>query len=563
MRKALKYLHVLLCLTLVHAISSIYTAPVYSYQDSSPFTHFIQKINVDKNHYVNVLNIGNDALLARIHLIRNAQESIHIQTFLWSIDETCRYFVYELIEAAKRGVKVKVIIDYNTIPKDPKLYAFLATVHPNIKLRIYNPLSEKIKNSKWTLAASALTGFHSLNQRMHNKLFIVDGQIGITGGRNYENDYYDRGAHRNFRDRDVLIIGRVVADMAESFMEYWEHPLVADSKDMVDVQRIIERKEFPVYKDRANYQLGDRFDEVDRCASDDACVRNKFVGNHYMVKRIEFFADQPGKNEQLGEHKLTRTTYELAKLIQSAKKTVVMQTPYLVVGKKGDKLFKGLIKENPDIEIFVSSNSLAAADHTHAYAFSYKNKKKYIKNFHWQIFELRPKPEQADAIIAPVAKQHRNNDYYVCIHAKSYVIDSKKVWIGSFNLDPRSANLNTEVGVIIYDEKVARAVEKNIRRDMSDANSWTVARRKKPPLRSFVSETLGAVVEAVPVVNIWPFTYSGSYELKEGKKPVSIFRKDFYDHYKYVGPFPGVSGTGKEIEARLMKAFLGPIEGLI
>ena len=143
------------------------------------------------------------------------------------------------------------------------------------------------------------------------------------------------------------------------------------------------------------------------------------------------------------------------------------------------------------------------------------------------------------------------------------MIDNKKVWVGSFNLDPRSVNLNTEVGVIIHDEQVAKAIEDNIRRDMADKNSWTVAKRKKPPLRSFISGTLGAVVEAVPVVNVWPFTYSGSYELKEGKIPVSIFHKDFYNHYNYVGPFPGVEGTGKEIEARLMKAFLGPIEELI
>ena len=98
---------------------------------------------------------------------------------------------------------------------------------------------------------------------------------------------------------------------------------------------------------------------------------------------------------------------------------------------------------------------------------------------------------------------------------------------------------------------------------MSNANSWTVAKRKKRPLRSFISEALGTVVEALPIVNVWPFTYSGSYELKEGKEPVSIFHKDFYNHYKYVGPFPEALGTGKEIEARLMKAFLGPIEPLI
>lgn len=537
--------------------------PAESFQSNSPFAEFIQKTIIDDEHYVNVLNKGDDALLARIHLIRNAQTSIHIQTFVWSIDETCRFFVYELIEAAKKGVQVKLIVDFLTLPKEPKLYAFLAAAHPNIRLKTYNPPSNKIKTSFFAVASNALTDFRGLNQRMHNKLFIIDNEIAITGGRNYENDYYDRGSHRNFRDRDVLIIGPVVRDMTKSFWEYWQHPLTVKTTDMIDVERLIQNKDYPVYEGKETFQLGGLFDEVDRCASDKACTKARVIDHHYIVNKIEFFADQPGKNEQFGNDKISRTTYELAKLIRSAKKSIVMQTPYLVVGKKGNKFFKDLVKKNPDIEILVSSNSLAAADHAHAYAFSYKNKKKYIKNFKWQIFELRPAPKDADEIISPVAKDFRNRDYYVCIHAKSYIIDQEKVWVGSFNLDPRSANLNTEVGVIIHDTRVAKTIEDDIRQDMSNDNSWTVAKRKKRPIRSFISGTLGAVVEALPIINIWPFTYSGSYELKDGKKPISIFSKDFYNSYKYVGPFPGVSGTGKEIEARLMKAFWGPIEPLI
>ena len=240
-----------------------------------------------------------------------------------------------------------------------------------------------------------------------------------------------------------------------------------------------------------------------------------------------------------------------------------MQTPYLIIGKKGNKFFRDLIKKNPQTEILVSSNSLAAADHVYAYAFSYKNKKKYIKNFRWQIFELRPVPGDADQIIAPVARHVRTDDYSICIHAKTYVVDHEKVWVGSFNLDPRSVNLNTEVGVIIYDSQLARDIENDIRRDMSNENSWTIAKRKKRPLRSFISGTIGTMVEAIPIINVWPFTYSGSYELIPGKTPLSIFDVDFHDHYRYIGPFPEVEGTGKEVEARMMKAFLGPMEPLL
>jgi len=537
-------------LLVVSIIFLVASPSVHSFEEDSPFAEFIKQTKLNENHYVNVLELGDEALLSRIHLIRNAKESIQIQTFLWKVDETSRFFIYELIEAAKRGVQVKIIVDFSTIPKDPKIFAFLANSHPNIKLKVYNPLTNKIKSSKLKFAAMALKDFHGVNQRMHNKLFIVDGEIGITGGRNYENDYYDRGSHRNFRDRDVLIIGPVVMDMNASFQEYWNHPLSIKSTDMIDVERLIQRKDFPFYEGKKTFALGGLFKEVELCSLDNDCIRKKFTDKHYMVKKIEFFADQPGKKEKLGEYKVSRTTNELAKLVNSAKKSIIMQTPYLVVGKKGNKFFKDLIIKNPDVEILVSSNSLAAADHTHAYAFSYKNKKKYIKSFHWQIFELKPSPGNEDSIISPIAREIRDKNYYVCIHAKSYVVDQEKVWVGSFNIDPRSANLNTEVGVIIYDERIAKDIAENIRRDMSNANSWVIAKRKKRPLRSFVSGTLGTIVNAVPVIKLWPFTYSGSYELKEGKNPVSIFH-------------PSVRGTGKEIEARLMKAFLGPIEGLI
>ncbi|MFC1698730.1 phospholipase D family protein [Candidatus Omnitrophota bacterium] len=563
MKSLCRQLHWIANFTLLIVALVVYITPGYCYDQSRPFSRFIQETKQKKNHYLNVLNLGDDALLARIHLIRYAQKSINIQTFHWDIDETSRYFIYELIEAAKRGVQVKIIVDCNTLPKAPKLYAFIAAAHPNFRIKVYNPLTEKIRNPKAILAIEALMDFRSVNQRMHNKLFIIDGEIGITGGRNYANDYYDRGKQRNFRDCDLLIIGPVVNQMTNSFLEYWEHPLVVDSRDMLDVRKLIDNKDYPEYKDRDSFQLRNSFDDIDRCALDEECIKSKFIDHHYMVKQIDFFADQPGKIEKLGKDKVSRTTYELSKLIQSAKKSIVMQTPYLVIGRENNKFYKNLRKDNPDIEILVSSNSLAAADHTHAYAFSYKNKKKYIKNFRWQIFELKPSPKDADKMISPVTGDSRSEDYHVCIHAKSYVVDQEKVWVGSFNLDPRSANLNTEVGVIIYDAQVAQVIEQDIRRDMANHNSWTIAKRRNVPIGSFVGEALGTVVDSVPIVKVWPFTYSGSYELREGKEAVSIFHDDFYNHYKYVGPFPGVQGTGKEIEARLLKAFFGPIEPLI
>jgi len=530
---------------------------------ASPFSRSIRDAISNNTHYINLLEFGDDALLARIHLIRNAQRSINLQTFIWELDASGRLLIYELIEAAKRGVEVKVIVDFFSVTKEAEAYAFLSTVSSNMEVKVYNPLVSNIENSQLILTINMTTNFRGVNQRMHNKILVVDDQVGITGGRNHGDEYFDRGVQRNFRDRDVLIIGPVVHAMSASFWDYWQHPLSVNTDEMSDVKSLIDSGEFRVFDTLESFNIGDSFDEIDSCSASNDCIQTRFIDNQYPVERIEFIADQPGKTEEIGELRATQTTVALASMLQSAQTSVIMQTPYLVVGRQGGRFFSDLIKTNPDLEILVSSNSLAAADHVHAYAYSYKNKKRYLKNYHWQIFEFKPTPHDADRIIQPFSADARSDTYYVCIHAKSYVVDGEKVWIGSYNLDPRSANLNTEVGVIIYDERVALAVEEAIRRDMSDANSWAVAKRQERPLRSVFSGLIGTIIQFVPFVNIWPFTYSGSYELSDGMAPVPMSDDNFYDHYRYVGPFPETSGTTKEIEARLIKGFFGVFQGLI
>ncbi len=529
----------------------------------SPFNVLVQKSFNTQQHFINVLDLGDDALLSRIHLIRQAKKAIYIQTFIWKGDESCRFVAYELIQAAKRGVKVKVLVDYIVVPKKPAQIAFMSTVHPNLEIKLYNPFADKIRPSRLTLLKRAGFGFKNLNMRMHNKIFIVDDRMAITGGRNYANDYFDRGESRNFNDLDVLVIGPIVKEMTDSFTEYWFHLLSVSTKDMRDVQQIIEKGTYPKYKGKASFNLGVLFDGIEKCEADYSCIEEKFIKKSYGVNKVDFFADEPGKKERLGKYKVSRSTYELFNLINQAQRSLVMQSPYLVIGKKKSKFFKKLAKEKPDLEVFVSSNSLASADHVHAYAFSFKNKKKYLKKFRWQIFELKPVPEDTDKIISPVARNHRKDDFNVCIHSKTYVIDQEKVMVGSFNLDPRSANLNTEVGLIIYDNNVALAIENSIRRDMANQNSWTIGKRKKVPVTSRFSGIIDDIIRIIPIIDVWPFAYTGSFELKPGKQPVPFYHKDFYDHYKYAGEFPGAKLSKRRIKARLIKSFLGPMQPLI
>ena len=166
-------------------------------------------------------------------------------------------------------------------------------------------------------------------------------------------------------------------------------------------------------------------------------------------------------------------------------------------------------------------------------------------------------------MILPVAAVKRSKKYYACIHAKSYIFDGRIAWIGSFNLDARSENLNTEVGLVIYDKEVAKALKNDILRDMSPRNSWTIGKKKEIPVISNISGSIDDVMEAVPLIHVWPFRYTSGFELKEGKEELPFYHEKFYDHYDSVGPFPQMELTVAEIEARLLKSFFGVFEGLM
>ncbi|MGH8090669.1 MAG: phospholipase D-like domain-containing protein, partial [Rudaea sp.] len=172
-------------------------------------------------HYVNLLDNGADALLLRVHLIRAARKSIDIQTFIFAEDDAGYLVLDELVKAARRGVKVRVIVDQLFSLEDVELLAQLARAHVNFELRVYNPTFHKARTPPLEFAAGIVCCFFRFNQRMHNKLFLVDDRIGIAGGRNYENRYFDWDDEFDYRDRDVLVAGPAAQQMGISFEHFW------------------------------------------------------------------------------------------------------------------------------------------------------------------------------------------------------------------------------------------------------------------------------------------------------------------------------------------------------
>jgi putative cardiolipin synthase len=544
--------------TMYNPVEDMHVGEVSTYSNHL-LADLVQQSFAGKFDQITVLESGDDALLARIHLFRQAQKSINIQTFIWSDDESGAFVFSELLKAARRGVEVKILIDDLSLRNIPGKVAYLATAHPNIKIRQYNPLAENIETGTDDLISGYMLNFDLSNQRMHNKVIIIDDRLGIVGGRNVANDYFDRGIHRNFKDRDVLAIGPVVRSMTDSFMEYWAFKLSVPSESMHDVAEAIVTNSIQVPPESLNYEAGLMFHKLDLCADSPECFHNRITSRTHRANRSVFIADKPGKSDSVGDYQVTALTDAFVQLLERASDKVVMQTPYLVMG--GSKLFKKVRKEHKDMEILVSSNSLAAADHFYAYAFSFRNKKEYLRKYKWQIFEFKPLPEDIADMVPDIEGVERAADYFTCIHSKTYLFDDKVVWIGSFNLDPRSVFLNTEAALLIDSDGLHAEVSGYIDRDMADQNSWVIGRRQKVPLLGLVSGVIENIMHILPILNIWPFRYTTSFALKEGGTAVPFYDKEFYDNYRSVGEFP--EAGFKSNKARLVNAFFGPVEPII
>ena len=239
----------------------------------------------NNGNHVAILSGGYDALLLRVHLIRQAKTSIAVQTFIWGNDECGRLIMYELIEAARRGVKVRIIADNLFSEQDPATVAFVATVSPNLEVKVYRPALSRLKPSLLHTMLAGVRSFHDVNQRMHNKVMLFDEAVLITGGRNIENAYFDHSTEMNFRDRDVLVMGPAIRDAVTSFEQFWDYRYSVDCRELSDVAAEISRGTYRRYDSKADYDFGSFFDELNRDASDRQLIADRFASRLRSVDK--------------------------------------------------------------------------------------------------------------------------------------------------------------------------------------------------------------------------------------------------------------------------------------
>ncbi|MDH5368133.1 MAG: phospholipase D family protein [Cyclobacteriaceae bacterium] len=420
-----------------------------------------------------VLEEGDMSMIFRAWLSESAQKSIDIQYFIFSSDNIGLIAADYLLRAADKGVKIRLLVDDIMVEADADELLALDS-HPNLSIKIYNPTANIGKNLPQKLYSLA-TDFSGFNQRMHNKTFIVDDKVVITGGRNIADEYFDYDHEYNFRDRDVLLVGEVVEDVSSSFSLFWDSKLSIPISDLVaeDESTINADVKFEYLHQYACSPIN-FWPEVREKVNSAPLIFQEMIDSNELVwvDQVSFVSDMPGKNKEksgLGGGGLS--TDSLISLIQSAKESIYIQSPYLVTTELSQKLFKKAIERGVDIKIL--TNSLTSTDNLEAFN-GYRRDRETLLNIGVDVYEFKPDAAIRFEVMSGALQKKMNYTPKFGLHAKSMTIDHEIAVIGTFNLDPRSANLNTECIAIIHDVSIATKLHDTMAEELKPENAWRI-----------------------------------------------------------------------------------------
>lgn len=407
---------------------------------------------------------GLSAFIIRSAFARMATKTIDLQTYIYSNDFSSRVLIGELKRAADRGVKVRILLDdYGT--KSDIVDVTLLNQHPNIEVKIFNTVPNR---SKILYYPQFLMDFNRLNSRMHNKLFIVDNIAYITGGRNVGSNYFYPETASNFSDTDVLFIGDMTHYATDSFNEYWNHHLS------------IPASVFPKAKSKkALRKLERAFADIERRSAEEIKTYNNIINmaqqefKHknfdFSWGRGKFLADPPEKVEMtMCEKEQYRgdIVRALQHLWNKTENSVYMSAAYFVPGQGG--LESILREENSGVHMTIVTNSLASTNAPTVYA-KWEKYRKHLIESGADVYEFMVSAENLRG------KEHdreRKQSSFSVLHSKTMVFDDDISWIGSFNLDPRSAYYNTENVAIFESRDFANKLREMIVKDTQ--TSWRV-----------------------------------------------------------------------------------------
>jgi cardiolipin synthase C len=399
---------------------------------------------------IRLLSTGDEAFASLISLADHAERTLDIQYYIIHEDESTRTLLHHVRLAADRGVRVRVLVDDLNTAGEDRRFMHLSS-HANIEVRVFNPFTAG-RFSNWTRFISSATDIRRINHRMHNKLFVADNALAITGGRNIGDQYFTLDPRSNFVDLDVVAAGRIVPSLSASFDEFWNSkyaiPIatVASSVDAETNSTPPAEAQFSAGADWLEQELNEHKLQL-------------------LWVPATVLADQPAKiaSEAAPDVEVTIAN-DIRTLMNTATQELIIISPYFVPGKEGVAQIRDLVGRGVHIRIL--TNSLASTD-SPLVDIGYARYRVPLLKLGVELREMRPKLGQKRARFHPFRSSNAS------LHAKALVIDQKIVFIGSLNMDERSARTNSELGLVISSGEIAREVT-GLLDDISTDGSYKV-----------------------------------------------------------------------------------------
>ncbi|EGD01341.1 phospholipase D/transphosphatidylase [Burkholderia sp. TJI49] len=398
-----------------------------------------------------------DALDARVLLADRADRSLDLQYYIWHDDLTGHQLADAIIRAADRGVRVRVLLDdLGTNADDRKLLEISA--HPNIGIRLFNPVA-----TRHFKKLGAVFEFARINRRMHNKAMVADNQAAIIGGRNIGDEYFGASSMLDFGDLDVVVHGPVVNDISDEFDTFWNSPYA------YPVDALVGHEATSQGLDEERERLRDYL----RAMEDNPYVlkaRQRLdqiihgEGTELSWGHATVLYDDPAKIAHKPKDSDGHLLPKLRALALQPQHELLIVSPYFVPGKDFIERLRAMTARG--VRVTVLTNSLASTDVAAVHA-GYRRYRRDLVEAGVRLYERRPSGDRS------ISKQVLIGSSRASLHAKTYVFDRKSVFIGSMNLDPRSLNLNTEIGVYCESPAIASEVATDVESRL-DQIAWRV-----------------------------------------------------------------------------------------
>jgi cardiolipin synthase C len=430
---------------------------------------------------------GSRAFMGRVAMADMAEKTLDAQYYIWDADTTGRILADHLIRAADRGVRVRILIDDHYQTEKSDLSIAVLDAHPNIEVRFFNPLA----NRRWR-TLSFVADFGRVNHRMHNKLFIADNAVGVVGGRNIADTYFGVRPDSNFRDLDMAIAGPIVKELSASFDLFWNSEWAIPVGAVVD--KNVTEQEFKLRREQLTetisatgypYPINEHLTELSGRLLQ---IRDEFT---WAPGRV--LVEHPSRvNNDDGSKVIAEA---LLQRLAQTKRELLIESPYIILRDRGLEEVRQLTARG--VKVRILTNSAATNDVMAAHA-GYANTRKDLVRAGADLYELRPDSNMKRKWSVLAGRSR------AALHDKAIVFDRQSVFIGSFNLDPRSTAINTEIGVLIDSPTIASEVEEFMDEGVSPGSAYHVRLAATGDL-VWSSETNGAKAESDvdPGTSVW------------------------------------------------------------